>query len=627
MWAVWVVVVCGVQLWRLNHFAYMGFDLAIYTQTFWNFTHGGGFFSSIQDHNYLSDHLEPILLVFWPFMKLWFSPLWLLWGQTLVLASSIFPLYRLTRRVLPERQALILPVLFLLHTTVWNAATIEFHALALAMPLILWVCVLLEEGKARWWWLTTLILLALVREEMGVVVIGFGLLAVIKKRSWKWWLPALVIGATWTGLAHWIQSWFVDSYRYTHYFPWIDLLRNGYYAQALKIMVDLIFRVYVLKMFVAPILALGIVWVLDVVWLIPAIPVILSFALLDAGVSNAFIEGYHATVPFTLIWAALPLGLQRAQKVLKRFLGPGIPVPYGLLLGIVAPAMLSTWLVLWWQFPKGSSEYQPEDIQILLDQVGTDGVAASAAFLPQLANRPNLQASWYVFRGQDEFLTSPYILSPETQWLLLDTNEFLDLRTQRDEFWTEHQQFVELLQKEFTPATSVGSVVLFERNDFSGGRSTFQQLMPYASGTPDAIPQNLTDAYSDRPLPVVLPGDNFQVLGNHLYIDLYISNPSRWKHLEEQFITPVINVKQGSHQLTIPLGYGLVTPETVQTGDRMRMDVVLPERMLRAGRLNLELQITAELIELKGLSYGRYQSIIHRTRWVETFLDKTLTIE
>lgn len=625
-----MVVICGIQLSRLNHFAYTGFDLAIYTQVFWNITHGAGFFSSIQDHTYLSDHVEPILLVFWPFMRLWFSPLWLLWGQTIILASSIFPLYRLTRRVLPDRQALILPVLFLLHTTLWNTATIEFHALALATLLILWTCVLLVEGKARWWsWTLLLLTLSLVREEMGLVVIGFGVLALFKKRDWRWWLPAFLVGVVWTGLSQWIQSWFVESYRYTYYFPWFDLLKQGKYSDGFISLFTLLFRVDVLKMVLEAFLAFGLVWVFAVEWLLPALPVIASFAVLDAGVSHALIEGYHATVPFTLFWAALPFGLERTQKLLKRFFRSGPPIPYGLLLSIMVPAMLSTWLFLWLQYPRGTSEYQPEDIQVLLGQVGTDGVAASAAFLPQLANRTNLQASWYVFRGQDEFLTAPYELDPETQWLLFDTNEFLDLRTQRDEFWLEQQRFVELLNNQFTPVASVGSVVLFERLEQRQDNSaTFQQLMQYTSGTPDAIPSVLAKAYSDRPMPVALPGPNTRLVGNHLYIDLYISKPSRWKGLEEQFITPVIRIEQGSQQLTIPLGYGLITPDTVQAGDRMQMDVVLPERMLLlTGRSNLELQITGELIELKGLSYGRHQSIIHRTGWVETFLDKTLTIE
>lgn len=629
LWAVWVLVLCGVQLWRLNHFAYTGFDLAIYTQTYWNLTHGGGFFSSIQDHTYLSDHLEPILLVFWPFMKLWFSPLWLLWGQTLILASSIFPLYRLTRRVLSERQALILPALFLLHTTVWNTATIEFHALALAMPLILWVCVLLEEGKTRWWlWLSALILLALVREEMGLVVMGFGLLAVIKKCSWKWWLPAFAIGAAWTGLAQWIQSWFVDSYRYSYYFPWIDLLREGHYSAALATMWDLLFRVYMLRMIVAPVLALGLVWVLAAEWLIPAIPIILSFALLDAGVSNALIEGYHATVPFTLFWVALPFGLQRTQKLLKKKMG-GLTVPYAVLLCIVAPAMLSTWFFLWRLYPSGNQEYKPDEIQIFLQHIQPeDAVASSAAFFPALSQRSTLQATWYIFRQEDEFLQAPYELNPKVKWILFDTHEFFDLRTQRDWYWQEQQKFVELLSTQFKPVDSLGAVVLFERTDVTRQRaSALAQLLQYESGTPDAIPAEFVKAYSDRPMPIVIPGPSTQLIGNHLYLDLYLANPSRWKGLEQQMITPIIRIQQGAEELTVPLGYGLISPDTVQTGDHMQMNIVLPERMLRAGRSKSELQITGELIELKGLSYGRHQSIIQPTQWVETFLDMTLPIE
>ena len=134
-------------------------------------------------------------------------------------------------------------------------------------------------------------------------------------------------------------------------------------------------------------------------------------------------------------------------------------------------------------------------------------------------------------------------------------------------------------------------------------------------------------ANADRPEALVLLGPHTTVVGNHLFVDLYVSKPARWKKLETDFITPVIRIQNGDQHITVPLGYGLITPDTVQAGDRMQMDITLPERMLRAGRSNLELKITGELIQLKGLSYGRHQSIIHRTSWVETFLDTTLPIE
>lgn len=630
VWGVWVLVVCAVQLWRLNHFAYTGFDLAIYTQVFWNLTHGEGFFSSIQDHSYLSDHLEPILLVFWPFMKLFFSPLWLLWGQTLLLASSIFPLYRISRKVLAEYQALIIPVLFLLHTTTWNTTLVEFHALTLAIPLLFWVAVLFIEGKARWWqWLLVLLGVVLVREEMGLVVIGFSVLALIKKRGLRWWLPALLLGAMATLLTRWVQSWFVDSYRYVYYFPWFDLLQQGQYSKGLLSAFGFLFRIDVLRMVLEALLALGLVWLLAAEWLIPAIPVIASLALLDANVSHALIESYHAAVPYTLLWVAIPFGLKRAQQLLNRIFPSGPAIPYGLLLCMLAPTVLSTWLFLWWAYPADSSDYQPEDISTLTQQIDAgDHVVASAAFLPLLADRSHLQASWYVFRGQDEFFTAPYELDPGTEWLLFDTNEFIDLRTQRDDFWTEQQEFLDLLRSEFSPVTSLGSVVLFQRIDQQPlQRSAFASLLSYTSGTPDAIPDELLKGVGDAVLPIVLPGPDSQIIGNHVFVDLYVSNPTRWKELETQFITPVIRLTSNGQELTVPLGYGLITPETIQTGDRMKMAVVLPERMWRAGKSKSELKITGELIELKGLSYGRYQSITHRTKWVETFLDTSVPIQ
>lgn len=634
LWCGWVLTVCAVQLWRLTHLNDTGFDLAIYSQVLWNATHGHGWFSSIQDHSYWSDHLEPVLWLYWPLMKLWWSPLWLLWSQTLIIASAVFPLYRLSRRVLSPYLALVIPLLFLIHPSTWNTATIEFHVLSLSIPLIMWAGVLLVEAKVRWWqWALILTPLALVREEMGLVVLGFGVLAAIKKRGWRWWVPAVVIGVSWSIGARLIQAEFVDTYRYTYYFPWIDLLAQGHLAAAASSIFHLIFRLEVLRMLLEAVLAFGIIWVLSAEWVLPALPVIGSFIVLDANISNALVEGYHSSVVLALVFVALPFGLDKLQRWLKIQKHTFASLPVGVLLSILSVIQLSTWYFLWTVYPPQANQLKPEELAMLLRPIqAQEGVAASAEFLPTLANRSVLQPTWYVFRGQDEFLTSTYVLDPEVNWIVFNTQEFLDLRTQRDDFWEEHQRFLNLLNTQFAPVDHLGSVILYQRTNQPTLRTTVIPLLQeYQSGTVDALPT--TDESGDG-LDVVdefvVPGPDTHVVGNHLFVDFFLHRPERWRQLEQQFITPIIRVTSSSGQsLTVPLAYGQISPDTIQEGDRVVMDIILPERMLRAGKSNSspELRVTGELIQLLGLTYGRHASIVGRSTWIETFLDKTVPIE
>lgn len=629
MWAVWVLVICGVQFYRLQAQVYTGFDLAIFSQSLWNATHGQGFWSSIQGHSYWSDHLEPILWVFWPLMRWKFSPLWLLWTQTIVLASSIFPLYHIARRFFSPSIALVFPALFLIHVSTWNAATMEFHVLTLATPIVLGACAVLLHPQAKWWsWMTLLLALCILREELGLVVVGFGVLAFIRKKSWKWWLPAVVLGLTSVIVFRLIQAEFVEGYRYTYYFPWIQLLAQGDFRAGVTLIGQLIFRLEVVRMLLEAILAVGAVWILAPSWMIPGLPVLVSFILLDANISHALIESYHATIPLSFMWAALPVGVQK----FKHFLDTSpkfqkiLPIsPHHTLMTvlIVVTAMqLTTWFFLWRAYPANTQPYSQIDITRLLERIPSEaGVASSAAFMTTLSGRQQLQATWYIFRGQDEFEQADYTPDPELEWILFDTNEFLDLRTQRDEFFSEHQRFMELLNTQFSVADHVGSVILFQRTDRPRQIDfQLQAVQMYVSGTPESIPVEFVQTGEE----VVVANPNVQLIGQHLFVELYVQDLSRWKALEKQFITPVIQISSGDQVITLPFGYGLVTPETAQSGDKVTMDIVLPVDLLIHSK---SISIQGQLRELKGMTYGRHQTLVQRTSWVETFLDKTIPIQ
>src|SRR3989338_5337573 len=184
----YTLIFSGISLWKYDALRYNARDLAIYNQVLWNLTNNESgitnqvleaesqkthkltnsithkLYSSLQGHNYLGDHFEPILLLLVPFYTLFPDPRTLLVFQTLALALAAIPLYAVTRFLIandelgirnlgtdelktekprpePSRRVknwlpTIVGVLWLLHPAVQNADLFEFHSLAFA-PLCL----------------------------------------------------------------------------------------------------------------------------------------------------------------------------------------------------------------------------------------------------------------------------------------------------------------------------------------------------------------------------------------------------------------------------------------------------------------------------------------------------------
>jgi uncharacterized membrane protein len=126
-------------------------DLGNFTQAVWATAHGhflqvteaGG-----TEVSRLGIHVDPIIATFAPLWWLWPSPLLLLTVQAISLALGAIPLFWLARKHLPhERDAALVAGAYLLSPTIaWNAV-VDFHAVALAVPLLLFAIWYLDEDR------------------------------------------------------------------------------------------------------------------------------------------------------------------------------------------------------------------------------------------------------------------------------------------------------------------------------------------------------------------------------------------------------------------------------------------------------------------------------------------------
>jgi uncharacterized membrane protein len=178
-------------------------DLGYYSNTLWNTLHGQPFrFTTYHDaafafpefdpraikqpDNLLAYHVEPILL---PLSLLyWFFPdlRAVLILQTLVLASGALPTYAIARRRLapqPSDRAtnqlrdyatLVFPLVYLLSPSLIGANLSDFHPVSFSAALFLWAFDALER-RALKTYVTLLIVILSLKEEMGLMVLMWGM--------------------------------------------------------------------------------------------------------------------------------------------------------------------------------------------------------------------------------------------------------------------------------------------------------------------------------------------------------------------------------------------------------------------------------------------------------------------
>jgi uncharacterized membrane protein len=153
------------------------FDLGNMVQAVWSTAHGRPLDVTELDGdqiNRLGAHVDPLLAAFAPLWWLWPSPTMLLVAQAVAIALGALPVFWLARKHLAsDRHAALFAIAYLLYPPVQWLALDEFHAVALACPLLLYALWYLDEGRLPAA-LPFLALAALTKEEVPLVVAGLG---------------------------------------------------------------------------------------------------------------------------------------------------------------------------------------------------------------------------------------------------------------------------------------------------------------------------------------------------------------------------------------------------------------------------------------------------------------------
>ena len=189
---------------RHRAFATGRFDLGNMVQAVWWTAHGHPLQMTNlhgQQISRLAAHVDPILAVFGPLWWIWPSADLLLVVQALAIASGAWPLYLVARKHLgSSRAALGFAIAYLLYPATGWLTLNEFHRVALATPLLLFAFRYLDDDRLVAFALCA-IAAAACKEEIGLVVAGFGIWYALSHRRGLAGLAIAILGFAWSAIA------------------------------------------------------------------------------------------------------------------------------------------------------------------------------------------------------------------------------------------------------------------------------------------------------------------------------------------------------------------------------------------------------------------------------------------
>ncbi|MGB6583150.1 MAG: DUF2079 domain-containing protein [Streptosporangiaceae bacterium] len=145
----------------------------------------------------LADHWSPVLALLAPLYWIHDSPATLLVAQGVLFALAIPPLWAYTRRQLGPGAAYFVCVAYALSLPVMEAVIFDFHEVAF-VPVLTAVMVERFDAGRLWHGILAAVAMLLVKEDMGLLVAGFGCYLLLTRRRWTG--LAFVVGglaATW----------------------------------------------------------------------------------------------------------------------------------------------------------------------------------------------------------------------------------------------------------------------------------------------------------------------------------------------------------------------------------------------------------------------------------------------
>jgi hypothetical protein len=185
-------------------------DLGYYVQLAWNLSRGHGPHISLPEMNAWGDHLSPIMYLFAPVYWILPGAVVLLVAQSVLLAGGALPVFGIARYYLgDERPAAAFALLYLVNPSLHGINVRDFHATALAIPLLLTAMYCALENHPICF-VAAVGLTLMTREDATIPVGGLGAWLAVGRGQWLAGV-GLTFGAL--GLLLVDVRWIIPHYR------------------------------------------------------------------------------------------------------------------------------------------------------------------------------------------------------------------------------------------------------------------------------------------------------------------------------------------------------------------------------------------------------------------------------
>ncbi|MFH0829472.1 MAG: DUF2079 domain-containing protein [Candidatus Kerfeldbacteria bacterium] len=571
-----VVVFSLIGAWKLWAFGYNSLDLAIYSQVASTTLHGQPFSFTIHPHSYLGDHFEILFIVLVPFYALVKSPFTLVVVQAIALAISVFPIAKIAERFVGKPMHLLFALSFLANPIVQNMSLFEFHMLAFAIPILSFAILAYLKGKFSWY--VPLILLALtVREDVSLVVIGLGILALVDRRSWKWSLLPIISGIGWFFGSMRVISILngYGQYKFLAYYGWLggsmaEIAKN-FFLHLDRVLLHLV-APSSLSFVAALLLPCAFLPLMRFRWLIPVVPTLFQLLLMQTP-SELIVEIHYPSVfiPFLILASAAAFQgiLKPSGKGLLSKFGSERPAAVVVYLVVIIYTMLAIGplaqsVPVIAASPKIANRVSLErDFVASVPNVSTVGGYET---LTDLSARLKLYSLHYEFLGKKQYSKESYTIPSDISAVLLDMRDFLMyqlLYKLNDKDNRNGYSRIRTLLKErgFILTAYVDRFALFEKGKSTISAPLYSTEPPMSlNGTPS---QHDNLSFIGWSTPTNVLAATTQLMNRHSYAVLPVSlsfTKTDESNDIENIRVQYLERGRVKHSVVLPLGGGLFPP-------------------------------------------------------------------
>lgn len=582
------------------NYSYTGLDLAIFNEVFFNTSNGFPYDFSFHGPTYLGDHLSPFIILLIPFYSIYKSPLTLLFLQSLGLALGLIPLTHLSKSIFKKKQAHItFAISYIFSALIGSIMLSEFHMLAFFVPLSLSAYYFYH--KQRFLPFITFFTLALiVREDTGIVLSMFSVLAFIDKRSHKWkFVPGLLAATFVISAFSLIQSVSGDTYKFLVHYDHLgssipDIIINLFTEPSRFL--DAFWYPYTITFFfylLTPFIFLPLFSKKHLIFILPPL---LQFSISNTGLLSIIQAHYMALFTPFLFPAAMFGYVAISKKLLKWKTDQNVA-----LVGI-AIASIGAFIGLSGiqDMAKILTHPKPAFAQSFNDEIvnigeNTNHAVTNLETLPHLSGRETIYPWMYILKGKEQYKTTP-IKIPQADIAviksfegLLYTTFFDTYMTNRKELYATAEERAVLVQKFFSK-NNLGTHLISDDMLLLSKQSTTRLPVSVSSGSIKALTKydNLLihRFHTNKQQEITVGEKSYTALPLSVTYSIPENTGAEY-HL-------AYTVKQGDNikkDIIIPLTYGLYPTNLWDKNEYVTVDyqLVLPENFEQNDSITLNL--------------------------------------